>query len=77
MKQLKSFLFADVPLSILHFVLFYFIRGFLGRPGTDLASACGAASEGVFWWCLMVLNSLVWGAVLSLIVLPILRKVLK
>ena len=77
MKQLKSFLFADVPLSILHFVLFYFFRGFLGRPGADLASACGAANEGALWWSFMVLNSLIWGAVLSLIIFPVLRKLLK
>ena len=77
MKQLKSFLFADVPLSILHFILFYFFRGFLGRPGTDLASAWGASEGGVAWWGIMVVNSLVWGAVLSLIVFPILRKLLK
>lgn len=77
MKQLKSFLFADVPLSILHFVLFYFFRSFLGWPGTVLANACGATEGGVAWWGVMVINSLVWGAVLSLIVIPILRKVLK
>ncbi len=74
---MKSFLFANVPLSMLHFILFLIFKGFLGRPGTDLASACGAADGGILWWCIMVLNSLVWGAVLSLFVFPFLRKLLK
>ena len=74
---MKAFLFANVPLSVLHFILFLVFGGFLGRPGTDVASAVGASGNGVLWWCVMVLNSLVWGAVLSLFVFPILRKVLK
>ena len=74
---MKSFLFANVPLSMLHFILFLIFKGFLGRPGTDLASACGAADNSILWWCIMVLNSLVWGAVLSLFVFPFLRKLLK
>lgn len=77
MKTLKSFLFANVPLSVVHFILFVVFRDFLGWPGTDVAKALGASAEGVLWWGVMVVNSLVWGAVLSLIVLPILRKVLR
>ena len=77
MKTLKSFLFANVPLSVVHFILFVLFRDFLGRPGTDVAKALGASTEGALWWGVMVLNSLVWGAVLSLFVLPFLRKVLR
>ena len=74
---MKSFLFANVPLSVLHFVLFLIFKGFLGQPGYAVAGAMGAASGGVLWWVLMVLNSLIWGAVLSLFVFPFLRKVIK
>ena len=74
---MKSFLFANVPLSVLHFVLFLIVKGFLGQPGYAVAGALGAASGGVLWWVLMVLNSLIWGAVLSLFVFPFLRKVIK
>ena len=74
---MKSFLFANVPLSVLHFVLFLIFKGFLGQPGYAVADALGAASGGVLWWVLMVLNSLIWGAVLSLFVFPFLRKVVK
>ncbi len=75
---MKSFLFANIPLSIVHFVLFLLFKGsFLGHPGYIVADALGASANGVLWWALMVLNSLVWGAVLSLFVFPLLRKVLK
>ena len=74
---MKSFLFANVPLSVLHFILFLIFGGFLGQPGFIVADALGAANGGVLWWVLMVLNSLVWGAVLSLFVFPLLRKVIK
>lgn len=74
---MKSFLFANVPLSMLHFILFLIFGGFLGQPGFIVADALGAANGGVLWWVLMVLNSLVWGAVLSLFVFPIIRKILK
>ena len=74
---MKSFLFANVPLSVLHFVLFLIFKGFLGQPGYAVADVLGAASGGVLWWVLMVLNSLIWGAVLSLFVFPFLRKVIK
>ena len=74
---MKSFLFANVPLSVVHFVLFVLFKGFLGQPGVAVADALGAASGGLLWWVLMVVNSLVWGAVLSLFVFPFLRKHLK
>ena len=74
---MKSFLFANVPLSMLHFILFLIFKGFLGQPGFALADALGASSGGMLWWVIMVLNSLVWGAVISLFILPFLRKVLK
>ena len=74
---MKSFLFANVPLSVLHFILFLIFKGFLGQPGFVVADALGAAGGGILWWVIMILNSLVWGAVLSLFVFPILRKILK
>ena len=74
---MKSFLFANVPLSVVHFILFVLFGGFLGWPGTVVANAVGAAGNGVLWWCIMVLNSLVWGAVLSVFVFPFIRKLLK
>ncbi len=74
---MKAFLFANVPLSVLHFILFAIFGGFLGQPGYLLANALGAANNGLLWWAVMVLNSLVWGAVLTLVVFPFLRKILK
>ncbi len=74
---MKAFLFANVPLSVLHFILFAIFGGFLGQPGYLLANALGAAINGLLWWAVMVLNSLVWGAVLTLVVFPFLRKILK
>ena len=74
---MKAFLFANVPLSMLHFILFLIFKGFLGQPGFAVADALGASNSGIFWWVLMILNSLVWGAVLSLFVFPFIRKILK
>ena len=74
---MKSFLFANVPLSVVHFICFVLFKGFLGQPGYAVANALGASSGGIIWWVLMVVNSLVWGAVLSLFVFPFVRKVLK
>jgi len=74
---MKSFLFANVPLSVLHFILFVIFGGFLGWPGTVVAGALSASAGGVLWWAVMVLNSLVWGAVLSIFVLPFIRKLIK
>ena len=74
---MKSFLFANVPLSVVHFILFVLFKGFLGQPGYIVADALGAAGGGILWWAVMVVNSLVWGAVLSLVVFPFLRKVLE
>jgi hypothetical protein len=74
---MKSFLFANVPLSMLHFILFLIFKSFLGQPGIVVADALGASNGGALWWVIMVLNSLVWGAVLSLFVFPFLRKVIK
>ena len=75
---MKSFLFANIPLSVLHFVLFLVFKGsFLGQPGYLVADALGASSGGVLWWVLMVITSLVWGAVLSRVVFPFIRKILK
>ena len=74
---MKSFLFANVPLSVVHFALFVIFGGFLGQPGYIVANALGAAAGGIIWWAIMVVNSLVWGAVLSLFVFPFIRKLLK
>ena len=74
---MKAFLFANVPLSVVHFILFVIFGGFLGWPGVVVANAIGAAGGGILWWCVMVVNSLVWGAVLSLFIFPFLRKLLK
>lgn len=74
---MKSFLFANVPLSVVHFICFIVFRGFLGQPGQAVANALGASAEGVLWWVLMVINSLVWGAVLSIFVFPFIRKLIK
>ena len=75
---MKSFLLANVPLSVVHFVLFLIFKGsFLGQPGYIVADALGASGGGILWWAVMVLNSLVWGAVLSLFVVPFIRKILK
>ena len=74
---MKSFLFANVPLSVLHFILFVIFGGFLGWPGTVVAGALGASDSSVLWWVVMVLNSLVWGAVLSIFAFPLIRKIVK
>ena len=74
---MKSFLFANVPLSMLHFILFLIFKGFLGQPGFVLADAVGASNGGFLWWVILVFNSLIWGAVLSLIVFPFIRKIIK
>ena len=75
---MKSFLLANVPLSVVHFVLFLIFKGsFLGQPGYIVADALGASGGGLLWWAVMVLNALVWGAVLSLFVFPFVRKLLK
>ena len=77
MNTLKSFLLANVPLSVVHFILFVLFGDFLGWPGTVVANALGAVNGGILWWGVMVLNSLVWGATLSVFVFPFLRKVLR
>lgn len=74
---MKAFLLANVPLSVIHFVLFVIFGGFLGQPGGFVAGLVGAQGGGLIWWAIMVLNSLVWGAVLSLFVFPAIRKLLK
>ena len=77
MTNVKSFLLANVPLSVVHFILFVLFGGFLGWPGTVVANALGASAGGILWWGVMVLNSLVWGATLSVFVIPFLRKILR
>mgnify|MGYP006916259853 CR=1 FL=1 len=71
---MKLFLFANVPLSVVHFILFAIFKGFLGQPGYLVADALGTSSGGILGWAVMVVNSLVWGAVLSLFVFPFIRK---
>ena len=74
---MKSFLLANVPLSMLHFILFLIFKGFLGQPGFAVADALGVSGDGILWWVIMVLNSLVWGAVVALFIFPFIRKNLK
>ena len=41
---MKSFLLANVPLSVVHFVLFLIFKGsLLGQPGYTVANALGAS----------------------------------
>lgn len=77
MKSIKSFLFANVPLSVVHFLLFVLLFDWLGHPGFWVAGVLGASGGGVLWWAIMVLNSLFWGGCISLVVLPFLRKLLR
>ena len=45
---MKSFLFANIPLSVVHFILFLIFKGsFLGQPGYAVANALGASSGGI------------------------------
>lgn len=77
MKSIMAFLFANLPLSIAHFVLFVYVFRWLGHPGFWVARELGAASGGVLWWTVMVLNSLFWGGCVTQIVIPLLKKALK
>lgn len=77
MKALESFLFADLPWSIVHFLLFVYRLPCLGHPGFWVARTLGAAHGGVLWWAIMVVNSLFWGGCLAFVVRPLLRKALK
>jgi len=74
MKSITSFLFANLPLSIAHFVLFLYVARWLGHPGFWVAKTLGAANGSILWWAIMVLNSLFWGGVITQIVLPLLKK---
>ncbi len=44
---MESFLFASVPLSVVHFVLFVLFKGFLGQPGYIVADAVGAFADSL------------------------------
>ncbi len=77
MNHVSTFLFANVPLAIAHFVLFKYVWRWLGHPGFWLARTLGASQGGVLWWAIMVLNSLFWAGCITLIILPILKKSLK
>lgn len=77
MKSIISFLFANLPMSITHFVLFVYVARWLGHPGFWLANTLGAAHGGVLWWAVMVLNSLFWGGCITQIVLPLVKKLVK
>jgi hypothetical protein len=72
MNAVKSFLFADVPVSVVHFILFVIARSqrwnfvdVLGQPGFWLADVLGADGGGILWWVVMVFNSLIWGGVVA------------
>ena len=77
MKSIKSFLFANVPLSVLHFIIFVIFGGFLGEPGYHLAGLLGASGGSILWWLMMILNSLIWGGVITLVIIPFFRKLFK
>ncbi|MBO7206651.1 MAG: hypothetical protein J6W10_03450 [Kiritimatiellae bacterium] len=77
MKSIMSFLFANLPLSIAHFVLFMYVFNWLGHPGFWLIETLEVAHNSIIWWAIMVLNSLVWGGCITQIVLPILKKAIK
>jgi len=74
---IENFLFANLPWSIVHFLLFMFVWRCLGHPGYWVARTLGAAHGGVLWWTIMVFNSLLWGGCFTLIVIPLLKKSLK
>lgn len=77
MKSVKSFLFANLPLSIVHFILFVVLFDWLGHPGFWVAGILGATGGGILWWAIMVLNSLFWGGAITLVILPFLRKLFR
>ena len=77
MKPVWSFLFANLPLAIAHFVLFKCVFRWLGHPGFWLARTLGAAHGSILWWAVMVLNSLLWAGCITLIILPMLKKMAK
>lgn len=85
MKNIKAFLFANIPLSVAHFVIFLIARGqgwralrdILGQPGYFVCDLLGASSGGPIWWAILAVNSLVWGAVLTIFVFPAIKKLAK
>ena len=77
MKSIMSFLFANLPLSITHFVLFMYVWRWLGHPGFWIAKTLGAVNGSILWWAVMVLNSLIWGGCVTQIVMPLLKKACK
>jgi len=77
MNGITSFLFSNLPWSIVHFLLFKFVWRWLGYPGLWVARTLGASYGGILWWTIMVINSLFWGGCFTLIVIPFLKKSLK
>ncbi len=77
MKNIVAFLFANLPLSIAHFVLFLYVFHWLGHPGFWVVKTLGIAHHGVLWWAVMVINSLFWGGCITQILIPLLKKSLK
>ena len=74
MKAIKSFFFANLPLSTIHFLLFVYVFRWLGHPGFWAAQQLGVAHGSVLWWAVMVVNSLFWGGCITHIILPLLKK---
>lgn len=85
MKNIKAFLFANIPLSAVHFVLLLIarsqgwreLRNLLGQPGYWVCDLLGVSAGGFLWWVVLVINSLVWGGAISLFVLPAIKKFMK
>jgi len=80
-KKVKAFLFADIPVSMVHFVVVILahengwrdLLGVIGQPGLWLARSLGATGGAPIWWVFMVVNSLVWGGAVACLV-TFLRK---
>lgn len=85
MVKVKAFLFANIPISVAHFILFLLARDqrwtnvlkVVQQPAQWLADVLGASSGQPIWWALMVLNSLVWGGVIAIFIAPALKKLVK
>lgn len=85
MKTIKAFLFANIPLSVAHFILLLIarsqgwsaLRDIIGQPGYFVCELLGASSGGPIWWAILVVNSLVWGGVITLFLIPAIKKMMK
>ncbi|MGN0851749.1 MAG: hypothetical protein ACI4Q3_00040 [Kiritimatiellia bacterium] len=79
MKIILSFFLANLPVSVIHFMLFVYVRQchWLGHPGFWAACELGAPRGSVIWWAIMVVNSLFWGGCATFVIGPVLKKLVK